>query len=111
MTACFCAASCSRNAVGVATSAAEGLTTACMASAGVDERRRWRAARRQREHLVAGVGDEDGVLPLGRQRMVLGDDGPAVVAELLHLLAAGVDHRLDGEGHPGLQFLQRAGPA
>jgi hypothetical protein len=43
--------------------------------------------------------------------MVLGDDGPAVVAELLHVAAAGVDHRLDGEGHAGHQFFQRAGLA
>ena len=31
-----------------------------------------------RQHLVAAVGDEHGVLPLRRQAVVLGDDGPAV---------------------------------
>ena len=30
------------------------------------------------EDLVAGLGDEHGVLPLRRQAVVLGDDGPAV---------------------------------
>ena len=42
------------------------------------EGRRRRAAGRQREHLVAGLGDQHRVLPLRRQGTVLGDDGPAV---------------------------------
>jgi hypothetical protein len=32
--------------------------------------------------------------------MILGDDGPAV-RQALHLALAGVDHRLDRDGHPG----------
>src|SRR5579862_620626 len=41
---------------------------------------------RDREDLVAGRGDADGVLELRRQRSVLGDRGPAV-AQDLHLKA------------------------
>ena len=48
---------------------------------------------------------EHGVLPLRRQRMILGDHGPAV-RQQPHVALARVDHRLDGEGHAGLQ-LQR----
>src|SRR5205085_8256236 len=54
--------------------------------------------RGDREDLVAGRGHPDGVLELRRQRPVLGHRGPAV-AEDLHLVAPGVDHRLDGEEH------------
>ena len=43
--------------------------------------------------------------------MVLGDDGPAVVAMVLHIAFACVDHGLDGEHHAGLQLFQRAGAA
>src|SRR5687768_1513971 len=39
---------------------------------------RRRAAGRQREHFVAGLGDEHGVLPLRGERAVFRDDGPAV---------------------------------
>src|SRR3546814_602528 len=48
------------------------------------------------EDLVAGGGDADGMLELGRELHVAGDGGPAVLQDL-HLRAAGVDHRLDGE--------------
>ena len=68
------------------------------------------AAGRERHHLVAGVGDEHGVLPLRRQRAVARDDGPAV-ADLADLALAGVDHRLDREDHARHQLLERAGPA
>ncbi len=43
------------------------------------------------------------VLPLRRQRVVLGDDGPAI-AEQLHVTPAGIDHRLDREGHARLEL-------
>ena len=42
-----------------------------------------------------------GVLELGGALAVLGDDGPAVVPHV-PLDRAQVEHRLDGEGHPGL---------
>src|SRR5574337_1271280 len=76
----------------------------------VHERRRRRAAGRQRQHFVAGLRDQHRVLPLRGQRMVLGHDGPAV-AELLDLAPAQVDHRPDREGHAGLELFERAGPA
>src|SRR3546814_11801417 len=44
------------------------------------------------EDLVAGGGDADGMLELGRELHVAGDGGPAVLQDL-HLRAAGVDHR------------------
>ena len=43
---------------------------------------------------------EHGVLPLRRQRVILGDDGPAV-GQQPHVALARVDHRLDGNRHPG----------
>ena len=75
-----------------------------------DEGGRGRAAGRKRHHLVAGVGDEDRVLPLRRQRAVFRDDGPAV-AHLADLAPAGVDHRLDREHHARHQLVERAGAA
>src|SRR3954451_8232265 len=48
--------------------------------------------------LAAGVGDADRMLELGRKRPVAGDGGPAVLQDL-HVGAAEVDHRLDGENH------------
>ena len=47
---------------------------------------------------------------LGRERAVAGDRGPAVV-EHLHVGAADVDHRLDGEEHAGLELGAGAGAA
>ena len=44
---------------------------ACRRRSGAHEGRWRRRAGRQRHHLVAGVGDEDRVLPLRRQRAVL----------------------------------------
>src|SRR5690242_9235437 len=55
----------------------------------------------QREDLVAVVGDDDRVLELGRATGVAGDDGPPVVPHV-PLMGAEVEHRLDGEGHAGL---------
>src|SRR5690554_5303250 len=57
----------------------------------------------QGQHLIAVGGDQNGVLPLGRQLPVLGDRRPAV-AQLSGLGAALVDHRLDGEGHAFLEL-------
>src|SRR5262249_1701488 len=51
--------------------------------------------------LGAGVGDEDGVLELGGPTLVLGGDGPAVGPDVVRD-GAERDHRLDGEGHAGL---------
>ena len=68
---------------------------------------RRRRRRRQGEHLVTVGGHQHRVLPLRGQRMVRGDDRPAV-GERADRRAAGVDHRLDGEDHSGLQ--QEAGP-
>src|SRR6476659_4352801 len=53
------------------------------------------------EDLVAVVGDDDGVLELGRAPAVTGDDGPAVLPHL-PLVGAEVEHRFDGERHAGL---------
>src|SRR6267143_6504672 len=69
--------------------------------------RRRGSAGRKRQDLEAGLGDQHGVLPLCRQAMVLGDDGPAV-GELADRRLAGVDHRFDREGHSRLEA--RAGP-
>ena len=66
--------------------------------------------RRDREDLVAGRGHPDRVLELRRQRAVLGHRGPAV-AQHLHLIAAGIDHRLDGEEHALAQHRPVVGPA
>ena len=54
--------------------------------------------RRDREDLVARCRDADRVLELGRQGAVLCHRGPTI-AQHLHLIAAGIDHRLDGEEH------------
>ncbi len=50
------------------------------------------------------------MLPLRRQAAVFGLDGPAV-AHFADLALAGVDHRLDGEDHARLEFIERAGTA
>src|SRR3954462_2404655 len=52
------------------------------------------------EELGATLGHAYRVLELGREGVVLGDGGPAVLEDL-HRVAAGVDHRLDGEQHAG----------
>src|SRR6266853_3728726 len=59
------------------------------------------------QDLESRPGYEDGVLPLRRQAVVLGDDGPAV-GELADRRLAGVDHRFDREDHPRLEA--RTGP-
>src|SRR2546421_12566195 len=59
------------------------------------------------QDLESRTGDQDGVLPLRRQAVVLGDDGPAV-GELADRRLAGVDHRFDRECHSRLET--RAGP-
>src|SRR5688500_18224309 len=59
------------------------------------------------QDLGAGVGDDDRVLPLRRKRAVLGEDGPAVVPHPPVLTAEG-EHRLDREGHAGLENDVRA---
>src|SRR6185312_13466305 len=56
-----------------------------------------------REDFEAIIGHRERVLPLRRQRMVPGHHGPAI-RQLTGLRLAGVDHRLDGEGHALLQF-------
>src|SRR2546421_11787048 len=76
----------------------------------LDERRLGLRAERARQHLVARRRDEHGVLPLRRQAVVLGDDGPAV-DQLSDPGLAGVDHRLDGEGHARFQGQTRSGLA
>src|SRR5260370_145306 len=62
------------------------------------------------EDLAACAGDQDGVLELGGQRAVGGDDRPPVF-ELPYLGTAEVDHRLNGDGHALVQArAQPAGP-
>src|SRR5258706_3731400 len=70
----------------------------------------WRrgSAGRKRQDLEAGLGDQHGVLPLCRQAMVLGDDGPAV-GELADRRLACVDHRFDRKGHSGLETRPGSG--
>src|SRR6201996_7180160 len=57
---------------------------------------------RQGEDVRAGLGDQQCVLELRSPLAVFGDDGPAVVPDLI-VQRAEVDHRLDGERHPGLE--------
>src|SRR5579864_2955390 len=64
--------------------------------------------RALRKYLAAGLGDPDRMLELGGERSVPCNGGPAVV-ENLHVGAADVDHRLDGEDHSGLELGAGAG--
>ena len=59
---------------------------------------------------MAVGGDSERVLELRRGRAVLGHRGPAV-GKHLHLVAAGVDHGLDGEEHALAQGQPGAGLA
>ena len=74
------------------------------------QRQQDRAHTRRRlsggEDFRAVVGDRDGVFEVGRELAVLGHDAPAVV-EHVGLVAADVDHRLDGEDHALLQRRSR----
>src|SRR5256885_6683119 len=54
------------------------------------------------QDLEARTGDQHGVLPLRREAMVLGDDGPAV-GKFADRRLAGVDHRFDRKGHSRLE--------
>src|SRR5260221_670623 len=70
---------------------------------------RWRGrAGGKGEDLESGTRHQDGVLPLRRQAMVLGDDGPAV-GKFPDRRLAGVDHRLDREGHSRLKACAGSG--
>ena len=62
------------------------------------------------EDLAARGGDADHVLELGGEGAVAGHGGPAVV-EHLHLRAAGIHHRLDGEEHAFLELGAFTGAA
>ena len=55
---------------------------------------------------MARVRDQDRVLPLRRERVILGDHGPAV-GQQPHVALAGVDHRLDRERHAGRELDAR----
>src|SRR6266850_6438819 len=70
----------------------------------------WRRRRAggNSQDLESRTGDQDGVLPLRRQAVVLGDDGPAV-GELADRRLAGVDHRFDREGHSRLEARAGSG--
>src|SRR5690606_35760876 len=50
------------------------------------------------QDLIAGFSDQYRVFPLRRQRMIFGDDRPAV-GQKFHVALAGIDHRLDGDRH------------
>src|SRR6266850_5446938 len=70
---------------------------------------RWRGrAGGKGEDLESGTRHQDGVLPLRRQAMVLGDDGPAV-GKFPDRRLAGVDHRFDREGHSRLEARAGSG--
>src|SRR3954447_20959161 len=62
------------------------------------------------EHPGAAVGEREGVLEVGRQRPVVGLDGPVVV-EHVGLRGPGHYHRLDGQRHPLDQPGTLPGPA
>src|SRR3982074_2254725 len=61
-----------------------------------------RATRRARQHFVTRRRYQHGVLPLRRQTVVLGHDGPAV-GQLADPRLAGTDHRADGENRARFQ--------
>src|SRR5258708_28024352 len=70
---------------------------------------RWRGrAGGKGEDLESGTRHQDGVLPLRRQAMVLGDDGPAV-GKFADRRLAGVDHGFDREDHSRLEARARSG--
>ena len=50
------------------------------------------------EYFDAAAGDDDGVLPLCRKRMVFGHDCPAV-GQFFDVRLAGIDHRFNREDH------------
>ena len=81
--------------------AAHGASAQAATAAAAAARRRTASAPRS-----PSGGDEHRVLPLRGQRMVGGDDRPAV-GERADAGAAGVDHRLDREDHAGLQLDAR----
>src|SRR5450830_1632277 len=58
--------------------------------------------RPRRQHLETVVSDRHHMLPLGREGLILGDHGPAV-AQGFHMPLPGVEHRFNGENHPGFQ--------
>ncbi len=60
------------------------------------------AFRRERENFDAGFRDADRVLELRGERAVARHRRPAV-GKHLHVRAAEIDHRLDGEEHAGLE--------
>ena len=60
------------------------------------------------QDLGTVLGDGDGVLEMGGQRPVAGDDGPVVRAGW-RLVPPEREHRLDGQAQAGLQLA--AGPA
>src|SRR5882672_8253069 len=70
----------------------------------------WRrgGAGGKRQDFEARFGDQHGVLPLCREAMVLGDDGPAV-CKFADRWPAGVDHRFDREGHSRLEARAGSG--
>src|SRR5436190_23648832 len=77
----------------------------------MSERRfRWRSrcTGRLRHDLVSNIGHERCVLPLGGERVVRGDDRPAV-SMAANAGSSGVDHRLDGEYHARLRLVSRPG--
>jgi len=59
---------------------------------------------------VSRFGDQDGVFPLGGKFPVPGDHCPTV-AQLFYVLATGVHHGFDGEGHSREHLGARSAPA
>src|SRR6185437_8807711 len=54
--------------------------------------------RPSRQQLIPVIGDRNRVFPLRRQRMILGDDRPAV-RHLAGVALAGIDHGFDRKRH------------
>src|SRR3546814_446556 len=75
-----------------------------------DECGRLRHGIGDRKNFVTCISYKNAVLPLGREAVVAGDDGPAI-SQGTDFFAASVDHGLDGEDHARFQFFTRSGLA
>src|SRR6478736_1873327 len=74
------------------------------------EYRFWRRAVRQGQHFISAVRDQHGMLPLRRQAVILGYDGPAI-GHLPYRRLPGIDHGLNRKNHASLKFQPCSGTA
>ena len=87
-----------------------GAARPCQRYRAVKRPRAWRSSCHGVRIRGAVAGDRDRELEVGGQRAVLGVDRPVVVAHP-HGVAAGRDHRLDGQDHALLEQRALAGLA